>query len=93
MLSLPITTRIESAPCLKQDLLSQHSNQVGTLDCSMWSSTHHYPSAALHIALSANHCIAAAMKSDGSVKLKLMEYTHGSLNSSEDDRKWLALCF
>lgn len=41
----------------------------------------------LHIALSANHCIAAAMKSDGSVKLKLMEYTHGSLNSSEDDPK------
>ncbi|OCL01533.1 hypothetical protein AOQ84DRAFT_443946 [Glonium stellatum] len=41
----------------------------------------------LHIALSANHCVAAAMQSDGSVKLKSMEYTHGSLNSSEDDPK------
>ncbi|OCK74259.1 hypothetical protein K432DRAFT_430130 [Lepidopterella palustris CBS 459.81] len=44
----------------------------------------------LHIALSANHCMAVAMQSDGSVKLKFMEYTHGSLNlpnSAEEDLK------
>ncbi|KAF2108513.1 mediator complex, subunit Med16 [Lophiotrema nucula] len=40
---------------------------------------------ALHIALSPNHCIAACMQQDGSIKLKPMEYSDGALSSDEDD--------
>ena len=40
---------------------------------------------ALHIALSPNYCMAVAMQHDGTIKLKSMEYTHGSLNTSEKE--------
>lgn len=41
----------------------------------------------LYVALSPNHCMAACMQQDGTIKLRSMEYTHGSLSSDEDDLK------
>ncbi|KAF2743145.1 hypothetical protein M011DRAFT_411182 [Sporormia fimetaria CBS 119925] len=48
------------------------------------------PEQFLYAALSPNHCIAACMQEDGTLKLRTMEYTHGSLSSSEDDPKHAA---
>ncbi|KAF1953397.1 hypothetical protein CC80DRAFT_595955 [Byssothecium circinans] len=39
----------------------------------------------LYTALSPNHCIAACMQSDGKLKLRSMEYTYGTLSSSDPD--------
>jgi mediator of RNA polymerase II transcription subunit 16 len=44
----------------------------------------------LHISLSPNHCIAACMQPDGSIKLRSAEYAYGSLFSDEDDPKHAA---
>ncbi|KAF2833269.1 hypothetical protein CC86DRAFT_365215, partial [Ophiobolus disseminans] len=39
----------------------------------------------LHVAFSPNHCIAVCMQHDGNVKLRSMEYQHGSLSAEDDD--------
>ncbi|KAF2198211.1 hypothetical protein GQ43DRAFT_443542 [Delitschia confertaspora ATCC 74209] len=44
----------------------------------------------LQVSFSPNHCMAAGLQHDGTIKLKAMEYTHGSLNSEEDDPKHAA---
>jgi mediator of RNA polymerase II transcription subunit 16 len=44
----------------------------------------------LNIALSPNHCIAACMQDDGTIKVHSMEYTHGSLATDDDDPKHAA---
>ncbi|KAF2735226.1 hypothetical protein EJ04DRAFT_576318 [Polyplosphaeria fusca] len=44
----------------------------------------------LHVALSPNHCIAACMQQDGSIKLRQMEYAHGSLASTDGDPRHAA---
>lgn len=41
----------------------------------------------LHVALSPNHCMAATMQQDGSIRLRSIEYTYGSLSVDEDDSK------
>ncbi|KAF2018963.1 hypothetical protein BU24DRAFT_109366 [Aaosphaeria arxii CBS 175.79] len=41
----------------------------------------------LHYTLSPNHCIAACMQQDGSIKLRSAEYTYGSLALDDDDPK------
>ena len=41
----------------------------------------------LHVAFSPNHCMAACMQPDGTIKLRSMEYTYGSLASDEADSK------
>lgn len=38
----------------------------------------------LHIALSPSYCVAACMQQDGTIKLRSMEYTNGSLATDED---------
>ncbi|KAL5118285.1 Mediator of RNA polymerase II transcription subunit 16 [Pleosporales sp. CAS-2024a] len=38
----------------------------------------------LYVALSPSHCIAACMQQDGTIKLRSMEYQHGSLSSDDD---------
>jgi mediator of RNA polymerase II transcription subunit 16 len=43
--------------------------------------------ASLHISLSPNHCMAACMQQDGSIKLRSAEYAYGSLFSDEEDPK------
>lgn len=45
----------------------------------------HEPS--LYQSLSANHCIAACMQQDGTIKLRSIEYNYGSLASDEEDPK------
>lgn len=44
----------------------------------------------LHTTFSGSACAAATMDQTGVVKLKLMEYSHGSLAAEEDDRKQLS---
>jgi mediator of RNA polymerase II transcription subunit 16 len=39
----------------------------------------------LHVALSPSHCIAVYMQQDGTIKLRPMEYQHGTLSSDEED--------
>ncbi|KAH3952700.1 mediator of RNA polymerase II transcription subunit 16 [Parastagonospora nodorum] len=39
----------------------------------------------LHVALSPSHCIAVCMQQDGTIKLRSMEYQHGTLSSDDDD--------
>ncbi|EUC46444.1 hypothetical protein COCMIDRAFT_4478 [Bipolaris oryzae ATCC 44560] len=39
----------------------------------------------LHVAFSPNHCVAVGMQLDGTTKLRLMEYTHGTLSTDDDD--------
>jgi mediator of RNA polymerase II transcription subunit 16 len=39
----------------------------------------------LHIALSPNHCMAACMQQDGTIKTRSMEYTYGSLAGDDDE--------
>ncbi|KAF2842252.1 hypothetical protein M501DRAFT_998516 [Patellaria atrata CBS 101060] len=46
--------------------------------------------AGIQTALSPNFCLAAVMKADGSVHLKRMEYTLGSLATADDDPKYSA---
>jgi mediator of RNA polymerase II transcription subunit 16 len=43
------------------------------------------PEPALHLSLSPNHCIAACMQQDGSMKLRPMEYTYGTLSTDDPD--------
>lgn len=45
----------------------------------------HEPS--LHVALSPNYCIAAGMQQDGTIKLRPIEYTYGSLSVDDGDPK------
>lgn len=40
----------------------------------------------MHIALSPNHCLAIGVDADGDPKLKVMEYTLGSLDAQDGDR-------
>ncbi|KAF2496127.1 hypothetical protein BU16DRAFT_508940 [Lophium mytilinum] len=61
------------------------TNRVSSLSQAGFAFSNLDPS--LHIALSANHCMAVAMQSDGEYKLKSMEYTFGPLKSIEDDPK------
>jgi mediator of RNA polymerase II transcription subunit 16 len=39
----------------------------------------------LHVALSPNHCMMACMHQDGTIKLRSMEYQHGSLSVDDTD--------
>jgi mediator of RNA polymerase II transcription subunit 16, fungi type len=48
--------------------------------------------AGLHTALSPNHCLAIGVDADGEAKLKVMEYTLGSLDTHEGDRKKFLNC-
>jgi mediator of RNA polymerase II transcription subunit 16 len=41
----------------------------------------------LHVALSPNYCLAACMQQDGTIKLRSMEYTYGSLSADDGDPK------
>jgi mediator of RNA polymerase II transcription subunit 16 len=41
----------------------------------------------LHVALSPNYCLAACMQQDGTIKLRPIEYTYGSLSTDDDDPK------
>ncbi|KAF2866785.1 mediator complex, subunit Med16 [Massariosphaeria phaeospora] len=43
-----------------------------------------------HIALSPNYCMAVCMQQDGVIKLRSMEYTHGSLATDEEDARHYA---
>lgn len=44
----------------------------------------------LHIAFSPNHCIAVCMQQDGPVKLRTMDYQHGTIATDDDDPRHLA---
>jgi mediator of RNA polymerase II transcription subunit 16 len=46
-----------------------------------------FPSAepSLHAAFSPNHCMAVCMQLDGSIKLRTMEYQHGTLSTDDED--------
>lgn len=44
----------------------------------------------LHVSLSPNYCIAACMQQDGSVKLRSVEYSYGSLNDENDEARHTA---
>jgi len=39
----------------------------------------------LHVAFSQNYCMAACMQQDGSIKIRSMEYQHGSLATDDND--------
>ncbi|KAF2034910.1 hypothetical protein EK21DRAFT_97118 [Setomelanomma holmii] len=39
----------------------------------------------LHVSFSPNHCIAVCMQQDGTIKLRSMEYQHGTLSTDDDD--------
>lgn len=39
----------------------------------------------LYIAFSPNHCMAVCMQQDGAIKLRSMEYQHGTLSTDDDD--------
>lgn len=41
----------------------------------------------LHMAFSPNHCMAVCMSQEGTVKLRSMEYQHGSLSTDDDDAR------
>jgi mediator of RNA polymerase II transcription subunit 16 len=62
-----------------------NQNQVSSLSQAGFAFSNIEPS--IHVALSANHCMAIAMQSDGEYKLQSMEYTLGSLKSIHDDPK------
>lgn len=39
----------------------------------------------LHVAFSPNHCMAVGLQLDGTVKLRSMEYSHGTLSTDDED--------
>ncbi|KAF2131642.1 hypothetical protein P153DRAFT_429890 [Dothidotthia symphoricarpi CBS 119687] len=41
--------------------------------------------ASLHVALSPNHCMAVCMSQEGTIKIRSMEYQHGTLSTDDDD--------
>lgn len=41
----------------------------------------------LHMTLSPNHCMAACMQQDGTIKLLSLEYQHGTLSTDDDDAR------
>ncbi|KAF1840922.1 uncharacterized protein K460DRAFT_194674 [Cucurbitaria berberidis CBS 394.84] len=44
----------------------------------------------LHVAFSPNHCMAVCMQQEGAIKLRSMEYQHGTLATDDDDPRHAA---
>lgn len=62
-----------------------NTDTVSSLPQAGFSFTTLEPS--LHVALSPNYCVAACMQQEGSIKVRSMEYTYGTLATDDDDAR------
>ncbi|CAI6250617.1 unnamed protein product [Periconia digitata] len=64
------------------------TENITSMSQSGFAFSAHEPS--LYTALSPNQCVAACMQTDGKIKLRYMDYTHGSLSAEDPDPQYSA---